>query len=180
CARRTFEEACDALGFDLAKLCDEGPPEELDQTTRSQPALLACSVAAYRVVRGELGLAPTYAAGHSLGEISALACAGVLSFADALCLVEQRGRFMQDAVPPSGGRMAAVIGASADDGCAACDRAMARGAGFVTVANVNADDQIVLSGEAAAVADACAQLEGRGAVAHPLKISIPAHSRLMQ
>src|ERR1035441_3771305 len=107
-ARRVFEEADDALGFAISRLCFEGPEEQLKLTENTQPALLTVSVAALEVLR-ELGCSPDYVAGHSLGEYSALVAAGSLRFADALRLVRKRGRYMQEAVPPGVGAMAAIL-----------------------------------------------------------------------
>ncbi|HWP34079.1 MAG TPA: acyltransferase domain-containing protein, partial [Thermodesulfobacteriota bacterium] len=112
-ARRTFEEADAALGFPLSRLCFEGPEAELRLTERTQPAILTASVAAWRVLAAETGLAPRWFAGHSLGEWTALVAAGALDFAEAVRLVQARGRFMQEAVPVGSGAMAAVLGLDA-------------------------------------------------------------------
>ncbi|MGD9019971.1 MAG: acyltransferase domain-containing protein, partial [Desulfuromonadales bacterium] len=109
-ARQVFEEANDALGIDLAALCFKGPEEDLKLTANTQPAILTTSVAALRVLQNETGIVPHYAAGHSLGEYSALVCAGALDFADAVRIVRQRGTFMQEAVPVGTGAMAAILG----------------------------------------------------------------------
>ena len=107
-ARRVFEEADEALGFAISQLCFAGPEDQLKLTENTQPALLTVSIAAFEVLRGE-GMAPDYVAGHSLGEYSALVAAGSLRFADAVRLVRQRGRYMQAAVPPGVGAMAAIL-----------------------------------------------------------------------
>src|SRR5210317_1078081 len=109
-AKQVFEEANDALGFDLASLCYNGPEEDLKLTANTQPAILTTSIAALRVLETEIGIAPNCAAGHSLGEYSALVCAGALNFADAVRIVRQRGTFMQEAVPLGTGAMAAILG----------------------------------------------------------------------
>jgi [acyl-carrier-protein] S-malonyltransferase len=177
-ARRTFEEASDALGYDLATLCLEGPREMLEQTERAQPAVVACSVAIYRALERCLELEPVCAAGHSLGEFSALVCAGAMALSDAVRLVESRARLMRDAAPPESA-MAAVVGCPAE----AVERACALQAavfGQVSVANYNSDDQTVISGVGAAVSAVCEVLERTGAVTQRLKISVPCHSPLMQ
>lgn len=177
-ARQTFEEANDALGFDLAKLCFEGPKEELKLTTNTQPAILATSVAALRVVQTETGLVPQYVAGHSLGEFSALVCAQGMDFADALRTVRQRGAFMQEAVPVGVGAMAALIGLDAADVEAVCSEA-AKGE-IVAPANFNSPGQIVIAGHASAVERAMVLARESGAKrALPLPVSAPFHCPLM-
>ena len=178
-ARQLFAEANEALGFDLAKLCFEGPDEELRLTANTQPAILATSIAALRVVQAETGLQPACAAGHSLGEYSALVCAGALSFADALRTVRQRGTFMQEAVPVGTGAMAAMLGIERDELSAICAEA-AQGE-VVSPANFNSPGQIVIAGSAAAVGRAIEIAKGRGyRKAMPLPVSAPFHCALMQ
>ncbi len=177
--RQLFEEANDALGFDLARLCFEGPEEDLKLTANTQPAILSVSVAALRALEAETGLAPACAAGHSLGEFSALVCAGALSFADAVRIVRQRGQFMQEAVPVGKGAMAAVMGVEAEALEALC-REAAQGE-VVSAANYNSPGQIVIAGDAAAVERAIALAKEKGAKrALALPVSAPFHCALMQ
>lgn len=177
-AREAFDEASEALGYDLGRLCREGPEAELAQTVRAQPAILTCSVAAWRVFQRECGRTPTLGAGHSLGEFSALTCAGALALADAVRLVEARGRFMQEAAPFGSGAMAVVFGPPPGEVAAACEAASTPGE-LAAVANVNSPEQSVVSGSAVAVRRACQALSAAGAVTQEMKISIPAHSPLM-
>src|SRR5215211_6944849 len=149
--RDTFREADDALQEGLTALCFEGPEERLLLTENTQPAILAASVAVYRLAR-EQGIEPSFAAGHSLGEYSAHVAAGTLSFADALRTVRRRGRYMQEAVPVGGGAMAAVLGLDAAAVSEACAAAAGELGAVVTPANLNAPGQVVIAGAAAAVA----------------------------
>ncbi|BCR04756.1 malonyl CoA-acyl carrier protein transacylase [Desulfuromonas versatilis] len=177
-ARQIFEEANDALGFDLAKLCFNGPEEDLKLTANTQPAILTVSVAALRVVEQETGLAAAYAAGHSLGEYSALVCSGALQFADAVRTVRQRGTFMQEAVPVGVGAMAAVMGLDSDVLAAVCAEA-AQG-DVVSPANFNSPGQVVIAGHTGAVERAMELARQRGAKrALPLPVSAPFHCSLM-
>jgi len=177
-ARHLFEEANDALGFDIASLCYNGPEEELKLTTNTQPAILTVSTAALKVVEQETGLMPAFAAGHSLGEYSALVCAGALSFADAVRTVRQRGAFMQEAVPVGVGAMAAVIGLDNETIETVCRQA-AEGE-VVSAANFNSPGQVVIAGHAAAVDRAIALAREKGAKrALPLPVSAPFHCSLM-
>jgi [acyl-carrier-protein] S-malonyltransferase len=177
-ARQVFEEANDALGFDLAALCYNGPEEDLKLTANTQPAILTASVAALRVLQEETGLAPSYTAGHSLGEYSALVCAGGLQFADAVRTVRQRGTFMQEAVPVGTGAMAAVLGLDSDVLDAVCSEA-AQGQ-VVSPANFNSDGQVVIAGHVEAVDRAIELAKGKGAKrAMPLPVSAPFHCSLM-
>lgn len=178
-ARETFAEASEALGYDLARLCGEGPEEQLGRTVHAQPAILTCSVAVWRVLEKECGLAPVLGAGHSLGEFSALACAGVLAFGDAVRLVEARGRFMQRAAPLGSGGMAAVFGLPGARVEALCAE-LSAGGERVWVANFNSAEQVVISGTSAGVKRACERLTAEGGVTHEMKISIPAHTALMR
>jgi len=176
-ARRTFEEADECLGIALSCLCFEGPAETLARTEHAQPALLATSVAVYRVLEETTGLAPAVLAGHSLGEWSALVVAGALAFGDALRGVRERGRAMQEAVPVGVGAMAAIIGLDRTTVEQLCDAA-AEGE-VVAPANLNGGGQIVVAGHAGAV-DRLVRLAGeRGARALRLDVSAPFHCALM-
>ncbi len=177
-ARHVFEEANDALGFDLASLCYNGPEEDLKLTANTQPAILTTSVAALRVLSTESGLVPGFAAGHSLGEYSALVCAGGLAFADAVRIVRQRGTFMQEAVPVGTGSMAAILGLGLDDLNAVC-RDAAQGQ-IVSPANYNSDGQVVIAGHTEAVDRAIELAKQKGAKrAMLLPVSAPFHCSLM-
>jgi [acyl-carrier-protein] S-malonyltransferase len=178
CARAVFEEADGALGFAISKLCFEGPAEELQLTTNTQPAILTVSIAAARVLR-EKGIPADYVAGHSLGEYSALVAAGSLSLADAVRLVRKRGQYMQEAVPVGQGAMAAILGL---DGAALEEICRAAAPGeVVSPANLNSPGQVVIAGSAAAVARAVELAKGRGAKrAIMLNVSAPFHCALMK
>lgn len=177
-ARQLFEEANDALGFDLASLCYNGPEEDLKLTANTQPAILATSIAALRVLEAEAGLVPAYAAGHSLGEYSALVCAGALTFADAVRTVRQRGTFMQEAVPVGTGSMAAILGLDLEALNAVCLEA-AQGQ-VVSPANYNSAGQVVIAGHTEAVTRAIDLAKEKGAKrALPLPVSAPFHCSLM-
>ncbi|HEV2863170.1 MAG TPA: ACP S-malonyltransferase [Pyrinomonadaceae bacterium] len=179
-AREVFEEADDALGFALSRLCFEGPAEELQLTENTQPAILTTSVAVLRAVESEGLPAPDFVAGHSLGEYSALVAAGALKLRDAVRVVRQRGRFMQEAVPVGEGAMAAVMGADLETVSAVCEEAR-QGAEVCSPANINSPGQIVIAGSAAAVERALPLLKARGARrAIPLKVSAPFHCELMR
>ena len=170
-ARALFEQADAALGYPISKLCFEGPEEELRLTFNTQPALLVVSVAACRALDRD----PDVAAGHSLGEYSALVAAGVLKFEEAVVLVHRRGRYMQEAVPVGVGAMAAVLGVPGEE----IERRLAEvRSGVVEIANWNSDDQIVISGEKAAVEEALAVIKAPRSVMLP--VSAPFHSRLMK
>jgi [acyl-carrier-protein] S-malonyltransferase len=178
-AREVFEEADDALGFALSRLCFEGPAEELQLTENTQPAILATSVAALRAAESEGLPRPGFVAGHSLGEYSALVAAGALSLRDAVSVVRKRGRYMQEAVPVGAGAMAAVLGADIETVEAACREAVREGE-ICSAANINSPGQIVIAGSAAAVERALPILKERGAKrAIPLKVSAPFHCALM-
>lgn len=177
-ARKVFESADAALGFPLSKLCFEGPAQELQLTANTQPAILTVSAAADSVLR-EKGIRPDFVAGHSLGEYSALVAAGALSLADAVLLVRQRGQFMQEAVPVGTGAMAAILGLDAavlEDVC----REAAQGE-VVSPANLNSPGQVVIAGNAGAVARAVDLAKSRGARrALLLNVSAPFHCALMK
>lgn len=175
----TFREASDALGYDLWQLVSQGPAEELNKTWQTQPALLAASVAIYRVWQQQAGEQPALMAGHSLGEYSALVCAGVLNFADAVKLVELRGKLMQEAVPEGTGAMQAIIGL--DDAAIrkACEES-AQGQ-VVSPVNFNSPGQVVIAGNKEAVERAGAACKAAGAKrALPLPVSVPSHCALMK
>ena len=177
-AAETFAEADAALGFGLSKLCFEGPADELTLTHNTQPAIVATSVAAWRVLTQERDLRPAWVAGHSLGEYAALVAAGALDFADALRVVRERGRLMQAAVPRGVGAMAALFGlppAAVDEVCAAAGQGE-----VVSPANLNGGGQIVIAGHAGAVGRAVALAQERGAKrAVELTVSAPFHCALM-
>lgn len=171
-ARELFEEANEVLGFDLKRLCLEGPEEELTLTYNAQPAILTVSVIAHRILAARAQLAPPSVAGHSLGEYSALVAVGALEFSDAVSAVHRRGKFMQEATPVGVGAMAAMLGAQASDVEAWCQQEA--GGQQVAPANFNAPGQIVISGDADAVKRVLAR--GKGKL---LTVSAPFHSALM-
>lgn len=178
-AATTFEEAGEALGYDLAALVRDGPAERLNLTEVTQPAMLAAGVAAWRAWEAHGGPRPAALAGHSLGEYTALVCVGSLDFADALRVVRLRGQCMQQAVPAGEGAVAAVLGL--DDAAveAACAAAAAEG-GVVEAVNFNAPGQVVIAGDRAAVERAIERARAAGARrAMPLPVSAPVHSALM-
>jgi len=177
-AKAVFAEANDALGFDLAALCFNGPEEALRLTTNTQPAILTVSIAALRALEHEAGLRPGCAAGHSLGEYSALVCAGALSFADAVRIVRQRGAFMQEAVPVGTGAMAAIMGLEGEALDEVCRQA-AQGE-IVSPANFNCAGQVVIAGHAGAVDRAIELAKAKGAKRGLLlPVSAPFHCALM-
>ncbi|WP_339721209.1 ACP S-malonyltransferase [Marinomonas primoryensis] len=172
---RTFAEASTILGYDLWNLV-QNDAEQLSQTDKTQPALLTASVALWRLWEQEGGLKPTYVAGHSLGEYSALVCAGVVAFTDAVALVKLRGEYMLQAVPAGEGAMAAIIGLDDDKVIAACDSA----SGIVSAVNFNSPGQVVIAGHVAAVEEAMVNAKEAGAKrALPLPVSVPSHCELM-
>ncbi len=179
--RDAFAEADAALGEPLSTLCFDGPEERLLLTENTQPAILATSVAVWRVIEAE-GVRPSFAAGHSLGEYSAHVAAGTISFADALTTVRRRGRYMQEAVPVGEGAMAALLGLDEAGVERACAEARAALPGrVVTPANLNAPGQIVIAGHADAVARAGERAKALGAKrAIPLAVSAPFHCPLMK
>jgi [acyl-carrier-protein] S-malonyltransferase len=180
-ARAVYEEASAALGFDIGKLCFEGPEVELTLTANAQPAILTTSVAALRVLEAETALKPDFVAGHSLGEYSALVAAGALSLADAVRVVNLRGKFMQEAVPAGVGAMAAILGLEAAVIDATCTEVRAETGAVVSPANLNGGGQVVIAGAKAAVDRAVELLKQRGAKrAVPLVVSAPFHCALMQ
>ena len=174
----TFTEANDALGMDLWSLVQNGPEDALNQTTNTQPAMLAAGVATWRVWQEKSGAVPAVMAGHSLGEYTALVCAGSLAFADAIKLVADRGRFMQEAVPTGEGAMAAIIGLD-DDGVQSLCEANAANE-VLSPVNFNSPGQVVIAGSAAAVQRAVDGAKAAGAKrALLLPVSVPSHCQLM-
>lgn len=174
----TFSEASAALGYDLWALVANGPETDLNETHRTQPALLTASVAVWRLWQQQNGAVPAYFAGHSLGEYSALVCAGVLSLADAVKLVEKRGQYMQQAVPAGVGAMSAIIGL--DDAAIAKACAEAAQGEVVAPVNYNSPGQVVIAGHKAAVERAGEACKAAGAKrALPLPVSVPSHCALM-
>ena len=179
-ARRRFAEADAALGADLTRRCFEGPLEQLTLTANAQPAVLTASGVAAEALAAA-GVRPSLVAGHSLGEYSALVAAGALTFADAVRLVRDRGAFMQEAVPPGEGAMAAILGAPLAAIREACTAAEREGLGVAEVANLNSPDQTVISGSVAAVERAMALCRAGGAKrAVRLQVSAPFHCRLLR
>ena len=179
-ARRVFEEADDALRFSLSRLCFEGPEDELRLTANTQPATLATSIAALRAFQSECGAAAELAAGHSLGEYSALVAAGAITLADALRAVRERGRLMQEACPAGQGTMAAILGLDLAAVKAICEE-VSTGGEIAVPANLNAPGQIVVSGNAVAIRRALEIAKARGGGASvELKVSAPFHCPLMQ
>ncbi|MFI8479051.1 ACP S-malonyltransferase [Pseudomonas sp. NPDC078700] len=175
----TFAEASAALGYDLWALTQQGPEEQLNQTDKTQPAILTASIALWRLWLAQGGAKPAFVAGHSLGEYSALVAAGSVSLADAVKLVEHRGQLMQQAVPAGQGGMAAILGLEDADVLAACAEA-AQG-DVVNAVNFNAPGQVVIAGSAEAVARAIEACKARGAKrAMALPVSVPSHCALMR
>lgn len=179
-AKSVFEEADSALGMNLSRLCFEGPEEELRLTANTQPAILTTSIAALRALQSQLEIAPELAAGHSLGEYSALVAAGAIDFAGAVRAVRERGRLMQEACPPGQGAMAALIGLEMDLVNEVCSTACA-GDEIVVPANLNAPGQIVVAGHAGAVRRAVGIAKERGGrMSVELNVSAPFHCPLMK
>ena len=176
---QTFGEASSKLDFDLWKLVQDGPVEQLNQTQNTQPAMLAAGVAVWRIWQAEGGILPAVMAGHSLGEYTALVCAGALEFTDAISLVADRGRFMQEAVPAGAGGMAAILGLDDDQVRDVCAKAAA--SEVVEAVNFNSPGQVVIAGNKAAVERACELAKSAGAKrALPLPVSVPSHCALMK
>ncbi len=177
--QRTFDEASQVLGFDLWQLVREGPKEQLDQTEITQPAMLAADIACWRVWQEQGGFTPPFMAGHSLGEYAALVAAGRLDYADAVALVEQRARLMQQATPAGTGAMAAILGLEDEVLQQVCD-AVAEGQ-VVSCANYNSPGQTVIAGHREAVERACVAAREAGAKrAVTLPVSVPSHCALMR
>lgn len=179
-ARAVFDAANAALGFDLARVCFEGPEDELRRTEIQQPAIVTTSIALLRALEERESLSPAFVAGHSLGEYSALVAAGSIDLEEAVALVHARGRFMQEAVPEGRGAMAAVMGIGPDETAQACRRAASETGLVVAPANYNSPQQTVIAGDAAAVEIACSRAKEAGAKrAIPLAVSAPFHCALM-
>ena len=177
-ARQVFEEADDALGFSISRLCFEGPAEDLQLTENTQPAILTVSVAAFRAMT-EAGISSAaFVAGHSLGEYSALVAAGALNLSDAVRTVRARGQYMQEAVPVGTGAMAAVIGAELSEIQRVCDEA--KGDQICSIANNNSPNQVVIAGNTEAVDRAIELLNGIAKRVIKLKVSAPFHCALMK
>jgi len=177
--KNTFAEASEVLGYDLWDLVQNGPEEDLNQTDKTQPALLTSGVALWRLWQEQNGTKPAVVAGHSLGEYTALVCAGAISFADGVNLVKLRGEFMQQAVPAGSGAMAAILGLADDAIEKACKDA--EQGEVVSPVNYNCPGQIVIAGEKAAVDRAIANCKEAGAKrAIPLPVSVPSHCALMK
>jgi [acyl-carrier-protein] S-malonyltransferase len=179
--RQTLIEASDALGEDVGRLIKEGPKEQLDLTTNTQPVMLTAGIACYRAWLAHTGLVPSVVAGHSLGEYSAFVAAGALTLADALPLVRFRAQAMQDAVPVGTGAMAAILGMDAEAVRAGCVEVAAATGEAVEAVNFNDPKQTVIAGSKAGVEKACEVLKAKGAKrALPLPVSAPFHSSLMK
>jgi len=177
--QKTFAEASVVLGYDLWELVQNGPADELNQTHITQPAMLSAGVAVWRVWQENTSRMPSVMAGHSLGEYTALVCAGAISFPDAVGLVAERGRFMQEAVPAGTGAMAAILGLEDAQVVAAC--AEAAQDEVVSAVNFNSPGQVVIAGHASAVERAMETARAMGAKrALPLPVSVPSHCALMQ
>lgn len=179
--RATLQEASDALGQDMAALIHAGPKEQLDLTTNTQPVMLTAGIACYRAWLQETGLTPAVAAGHSLGEYSALVAAGALTLAQALPLVRLRAQAMQEAVPVGQGGMAAILGLDGEAVKAGCAQARAESGELVEAVNFNDPKQTVIAGSKAGVEKGMEVLKAAGAKrALPLPVSAPFHSSLMR
>ena len=175
----TFAEASDVLGYDLWDLCQNGPADDLNQTDRTQPAMLSAGVATWRVWQEQGGADAALMAGHSLGEYTALVCAGALAFKDAVALVAERGCLMQEAVPAGNGAMAAILGLSDEQVVTLC--AQAEQGEVVAAVNFNSPGQVVIAGAATAVERAIVVAKEAGAKrALPLPVSVPSHCALMR
>ncbi|MFZ6016674.1 MAG: ACP S-malonyltransferase [Nitrospirota bacterium] len=175
-AREIFEEASNALGYDIANLSFNGPVEELNRTFRTQPCILTVSIAIHKVLLSK-GLKPSVVAGHSLGEYSAIVAAGAISFKEAVELTEKRGQFMQEAVPEGKGLMAAILGLERDQVDEIC---LSLQTGYASPANYNCPGQIVIAGEKEAVEEAMKLAKEAGAKrVVPLAVSVPSHCTLM-
>ncbi len=177
----TFVEASDALGYDLWKVVQSDDGTQLNQTHITQPALLTASVAAYKVLTSEKAISPAFLAGHSLGEYSALTCAGVFSLQDAVKLVRARGEFMQQAVPAGTGAMYAIIGLDDSRIIEICEQVSAEMSQVVSAVNFNSPGQVVIAGQSDATDKAAALCKDAGAKrALPLAVSVPSHCALMK
>lgn len=181
-AKEIFHEASEAMNMDLTKLMFEGSMEELTRTEYAQPAILTVGMAMYKIYRDLLGKAPQFLAGHSLGEITALTCAGGIPFDSAVRIVHRRGELMRDADDAGSGAMAAVMSLSAAEVAEICKHASSSfqgGAEIVVVSNINSDDQVVISGHKGVLNEVVQRISKRGGVVIPLHVSAPFHSPLM-
>ena len=179
--KQVFTQASDALGYDLWRLVAEGPSTELDKTMHTQPALLAASYAIWQILTSRTSIKPAMMAGHSLGEYTALVCAKALDFSDGIKLVAARGQFMQEAVAPGVGAMAAIVGLDEAAVTAICKQAVASAKDILSPANFNSIGQIVVAGHKAAVERAIALAKEQGAkLAVLIPVSVPSHCQLMQ
>lgn len=178
--KQTFNQASEVLGYDLWSLTQQGPVEELDKTSHTQPALLAASCAIWRIIQARKIIQPDVLAGHSLGEYSALVCANALQFTDAVKLVAARGQYMQDAVAPGVGAMAAIIGLDEPTIATICKQAIVEPEEVVSVANYNSIGQIVIAGHKTPIERAMVLAKQQGAkIAIILPVSVPSHCQLM-
>ncbi|MCW8931078.1 MAG: ACP S-malonyltransferase [Gammaproteobacteria bacterium] len=176
----TFQQASDALGFDLWQMCQNGPESELNTTRNTQPAMLAAGYALWQIWKSKGGAAPAVLAGHSLGEYTALVCAEAIDFSDAINLVAARGRYMQDAIKDDEGAMAAILGLENDDVIKVCDETAEETGRIVSAVNFNAPGQVVIAGHNDAVEQAVALAKNTGAKkAVKLSVSVPSHCSLM-
>ena len=179
-AAGVFKEASEVLGINMTSLCFNGPEAELNRTENTQPAILTASVAALRVLDSEYKISPSFVAGHSLGEYTALVCAGVLSFKDAVRVVRLRGRFMQESAPEGAGKMSAILGLTPEVVQGICKESSTENEPVVA-ANINSPEQVVISGEAKAIERAGKLASEKGAKrVLPLPVSVPSHSPLMK
>jgi [acyl-carrier-protein] S-malonyltransferase len=178
-AKKLYDRADEVLGYKISSLCFEGPEDQLKLTENTQPAILTTSIALLAMLREKVAIEPAYVAGHSLGEYSALVCAGALSFEDAVRSVNKRGQFMQSAVPVGVGTMAAIIKTTEELVQELCDNVSKEGH-IVVNANINCPGQYVISGHTAAVKEVMALAKENRAMGIPLAVSAPFHSPLMQ
>ncbi len=177
--KQCYEQAADALGYDLFHIVQHGPDEKLNQTEFTQPAILVASVAIWKVLQSEMDLSPAFVAGHSLGEYSALVCAGAIEFTDAVKLVALRGKYMQEAVAAGTGSMAAIVGLEDEQVVHICEQQS--NDTIVSAANFNSPGQVVIAGHKQAVERAVEALKAAGAKrAIVLPVSVPSHCSLMQ
>lgn len=178
-AKDTYNKADKVLGFSISSLCFEGPEDKLKLTENTQPAILTTSIALLKILQDKIVIKPAYVAGHSLGEYSALVCAGAISFEDAVLSVNKRGKFMQSAVPVGMGTMAAIIKTTEEVVQELCDK-VSREGHIVVNANINCPGQYVISGHTEAVKEVMALAKEKRAMGIPLAVSAPFHSPLMQ
>jgi len=178
-AKELYDKANNVLGYSISTLCFEGPEDKLKLTENTQPAILTTSIALLKLLQQRANISPSYVAGHSLGEYSALVCAGALSFEDAVLSVHKRGQYMQSAVPIGVGTMAAIVRTTEDIVNELCDK-VSREGHVVVNANINCPGQYVISGHTEAVKDVMQLAKEKRAMGIPLAVSAPFHSPLMQ